>query len=112
MTTIVLVSVGTFENSRFQVRVVVRNNSSRSGHETVLLYSQLPEPGVNGAPLKQLVAFDNVHLAANSETELLFNLDIYKHLTTVQVDGTRALTCGVHSLLVAEQTLRVTVSKA
>lgn len=100
------------QNSCLEVRVAVRNYSSRRGRETLLLYYQPPEPGANGAPLKQLVAFDKVDLMANTETELGFTLDIYKHLTTVQADGTRVLISGVHSLLVVDQQLTITISKA
>ncbi|KAG0556369.1 hypothetical protein KC19_11G048200 [Ceratodon purpureus] len=98
------------QNSTFQVTVVVKNNSSRGGYETVLLYSRPPEPGVEGAPLKQLVAFKKVHLIGNSETQVVFDLDPFKHLTVVEVDGKHVLRSGDHSLQVAEQTLRVTVS--
>jgi beta-D-xylosidase 4 len=100
---------GAPNNSSFQVSVVVKNNSSRSGCETVLLFSSPPEAGVDGAPLKQLVAFEKVRLRENSETELVFSLDLYKHLTVVQVDGQHVLKSGVYFLHVAEQTLRVTI---
>ena len=107
-----LMPSGAPQESSFLVSVVVKNNSSRSGHEIVLLFSNPPEAGIDGTPLKQLVAFDRVHLRGHSETELFFNLDPYKHLAVVQGDGKHVLKSGVHSLTVAEQTLQVIVCKA
>ncbi|KAG0623933.1 hypothetical protein M758_3G212400 [Ceratodon purpureus] len=91
---------GACKDSSIQVTVSVRNHGPLSGDHSVLLYSKPPSSGVDGAPLKQLVSFERVHLESGAEQEVVFKLNPCEDLGTVGHDGIRTVALGVHTLMV------------
>lgn len=59
-----------------RARVAVTNMGTREGDAAVMLFAAPPSDvaGKNGAPLKSLMAFDRVKLAAGESTSLTFSL--------------------------------------
>ncbi|MGH9734996.1 MAG: glycoside hydrolase family 3 C-terminal domain-containing protein [Candidatus Acidiferrales bacterium] len=74
-----------------KVSVDISNTGSRAGDEVVELY--LTHPGVAGAPLRALVGFQRIHLAAGESTTVSFSLRD-RQLSTVDPNGTRRITPG------------------
>ena len=91
---------GACKDATIFVAVSVRNNGPVSGHHSVLLFSKPPSSGVDGAPLKQLVSFERVHLESGAEQEVLFKVNPCEDLGTVGEDGVRTVTLGLHTLMV------------
>ncbi len=91
---------GACKDSSIPVAVSVRNDGPLSGDHSVLLFSKPPSNGVDGAPLKQLVSFERVHLESGAEQEVVFNVNLCEDLGTVGVDGIRTVALGVHTLMV------------
>jgi hypothetical protein len=75
------------------VSAVVKNTGTRQGAETVLIFAKGPNAGVDGAPLKSLVAFDKVQLEVDESANLAFDLQSH-HFTHADVDGKRVATPG------------------
>ena len=71
----------------------VTNSGSRRGAETVLIFAKGPHAGVDGAPLKSLVAFDKVGLAAGATAHVVFEIQSH-HFTEANRDGERAAVKG------------------
>ncbi|HTU36290.1 MAG TPA: glycoside hydrolase family 3 C-terminal domain-containing protein [Candidatus Acidoferrum sp.] len=74
-----------------KVAVNVSNTGAMAGDEVVELY--LTHPGVPGAPLRALVGFQRVHLAAGESKTVSFTLR-ERALSTVDPNGTRRITPG------------------
>lgn len=105
-------SIGLCTESRFEVRIAVRNAGLRSGRETVLVYAIPPGAGNDGTPLNTLVAFEKVHLQEDTERELVFNVDPCNHFASVREDAAYEIKVGVHVLQVGDQYLPVTIMRA
>jgi len=88
------------QDSSFLVRVTVRNDGPLSGDHSVLLFTKPPSSGVGGAPLKQLVSFERVHVETGAEQEVVFKVNQCEDLGTVGDDGIRTVPLGVHTLMV------------
>ena len=73
--------------------VKVSNTGSRDGDQAVLVYAVPPGAGVNGAPLKYLVAFDRVSVAAGASTTVSFTVPADKLLLT-DAEGKKVYTTG------------------
>lgn len=84
------------------VHVDVTNAGDRDGSHTVLVYWR--PPAADGAPSKQLVAFEKVHLAAGEQVRVLLGVDVCRDLTVADGDGIRRIPLGEHSLHVGDLT--------
>jgi beta-glucosidase len=71
--------------------VLVRNASSVAGDEVVELY--LSHPGVDGAPIRALVGFERIHLAASASQTVSFTLQD-RDLSLVDDNGVRRIVPG------------------
>eukprot|EP00249_Psilotum_nudum_P032074 c47221_g1_i1 orf=439-2817(+) len=87
------------ENLDFQLKVEVVNNGTIQGSQAVLLFSH-PPAAHNGAPKKQLVAFDRVHVAGGSAHSVAFDVNACEHLSTINEHGKRVLAFGSHKISV------------
>jgi beta-glucosidase len=69
----------------------VTNTSSIPGDEVAELY--ISHPGVAGAPIRALVGFQRIHLAANASQTVTFTLSP-RELSTVDPNGNRSVPAG------------------
>ncbi len=86
------------------VTAVITNTGTRAGDEVVFLYSRpaaetikLPAPGVTPVPIKQLLAFRRVHLAAGASETVTFDVAL-EDLALVDHEGHRAVFPGLYTL--------------
>lgn len=100
---------GACEDSIFHVRLSVRNEGPVSGDHAVLLFAKSPSSGVDGAPLKQLVSFERVHLEPGTEQEVVFKVNPCEDLGIVGDDGIRTVPLGVHTLMVGDVHHQLTI---
>lgn len=82
----------------FQVEVLVRNEGSRSGSTVVMLYAEPPGSGRNGVAQKSLISYQRVHLEAQKDREVVFDVRPCRDLSTVKAEGERSLDLGEHIL--------------
>lgn len=75
------------------IEASVTNTGDRQGAETVLIFAKGPTAGVDGAPLKSLIAFEKVQLAASDKTSVSFDIQSH-HFTHADVEGKRVATKG------------------
>lgn len=73
------------------VSALVRNSSAVAGDEVVELY--LSHPGVDGAPIRALVGFERIHLAASASQSVSFTLHD-RDLSLVDDRGVRRMIPG------------------
>lgn len=78
-----------------QIRVRVRNAGHVDGDEVVQVYATAPQ--TPNAPLKSLVAFQRIHLAAGESREVSLALTA-RALSVASEDGSRSVVGGVYSL--------------
>jgi len=74
-----------------EASVVVTNSGDRAGDEVVQLY--LSRPGLTGAPLRALVGFQRITLAAGESRRVTFTVD-NRSLSTVDAAGVRSVVPG------------------
>ncbi|XP_019154966.1 PREDICTED: probable beta-D-xylosidase 6 [Ipomoea nil] len=86
----------------FSVRVSLRNNGGMDGSRVVMLFSRAPTSYAGGAPQKQLIGFDRVHVSGNGVTETSISIEPCQHLSIVNVEGSRILPLGDHILSLEE----------
>jgi len=83
------------------IQVTVSNNGKRDGDAVVLLYSRVPY-NFKGAPVKQVIGFDRVHVASYKSRETSILIDPCEHLSIVNEEGIRILPLGDHTLTVED----------
>ncbi|KAL5700927.1 putative beta-D-xylosidase 2 [Ranunculus cassubicifolius] len=88
------------------LHVDVKNVGSRDGAHTILVFSKPPKG--HWAPHKQLVAFERVHVPANSQQRVRIGIHVCKSLSIVDRNGIRRIPMGEHSLHIGD--LRHSVS--
>jgi beta-D-xylosidase 4 len=88
--------------SNFDVHVDVENGGAVGGRHAVLLFFTPPSAGKNGAPVKELAAFDSVFVEAGRRQRVVLGLNPCRHLGTVREDGTRVVEAGQHLLSVGD----------
>jgi len=71
----------------------VNNVGGRQGAETVLVFAKGPNAGVDGAPLKSLIAFEKVALEAGETAHVSFAIQSH-HFTEANLDGDRVAVKG------------------
>lgn len=81
--------------------VDVTNTGPVAGTESVLVYSK-PPPGLAGAPLKQLVAYQKVFLEAKETATLQFVLNSCKALSIVERTAYTVLPQGKHTIQIGD----------
>ncbi|CAN6373502.1 unnamed protein product [Urochloa humidicola] len=92
------------------VHVDVRNVGGRDGAHTVLVYHAAPgSAGGGGAPERQLVAFEKVHVAAGGVARVEVAVDVCEGMSVADVDGERRIHVGEHRLVIGEITHTVTL---
>ncbi|XP_040384644.1 probable beta-D-xylosidase 2 [Oryza brachyantha] len=99
------------EDLTVPVHVDVKNVGGRDGAHTVLVYSAPPEAATrgHGAPVRQLVAFEKVHVAAGGTARVEMAIDVCDGLSVADRSGVRRIPVGEHSLMIGELTHSVTI---
>ncbi|KAJ6806173.1 beta-D-xylosidase 1-like [Iris pallida] len=82
------------------LHVDVTNEGDLDGAHTVMVYSVPPEGHL--APVRQLVAFEKVHVAAGGQARVVFGIDVCKDLSFADKYGIRRIPIGDHSLQVGD----------
>ncbi|KAK3419896.1 hypothetical protein EUGRSUZ_G00654 [Eucalyptus grandis] len=90
----------TCSNLTFDVHLNVKNVGNFSGSHTVFLFSS--PPSVHRAPQKQLLGFEKVFLASQSEAQVQFKVDVCKDLSVVDELGHRKVALGMYVLHVGD----------
>ncbi|XP_047332915.1 beta-D-xylosidase 1-like [Impatiens glandulifera] len=93
----------------FDVHIDVENTGDMDGAQTVLVYSTAPASR-RWAPVKQLVGFEKVHVAAKGKQRVKVEIDLCKHMTIVDKFGTRRIYLGEHNLHIGEEEVMHKVS--
>jgi beta-glucosidase-like glycosyl hydrolase len=88
--------------------ITVKNTGNRAGSDAVLAYVSPPNPGQNGAPLKYLVGFERVSLAAGESVTLTFPVSAMD-LSLVDPAGARVPAVGHWLLQAADVSVPITV---
>ncbi|CAI9787991.1 unnamed protein product [Fraxinus pennsylvanica] len=95
------------QNVKFEVEV--QNIGQKDGRETVILY-YLPPAGIQGAPIKQVIAFDKVFLAAGESQKVPFKLNACKSLGVVSFNGYTLLPAGSGTIVIGDDLLSFPIS--
>ncbi|CAN6467854.1 unnamed protein product [Victoria cruziana] len=82
------------------VHVDVKNTGMRDGSHVLMVYST--PPAGHQAPIKQLVAFERIHLQANAQQQVRFAIDVCKDLSIVDNMGIQRLPMGPHVLQIGD----------
>ncbi|XP_059649802.1 probable beta-D-xylosidase 6 [Cornus florida] len=85
----------------FYVQISVTNEGDTDGSHVLLLFSRGPK-SVKGAPEKQLIGFDRVHMSSYTSTETSILIDPCKHLSFADEHGKRLLPLGDHTLMLED----------
>ncbi|KAJ3681348.1 hypothetical protein LUZ60_015837 [Juncus effusus] len=89
------------------LQIDVNNDGYRDGTYTVLVYTTTPVS--YSAPVKQLVGFERVYVAAGSQARVELTLDVCNDLSFVDTDGVRMIPFGEHKLQIGELNHSVTL---
>nr|BBF89979.1 putative auxin-induced beta-glucosidase [Oryza rufipogon] len=104
------------EELRMPVHVDVRNVGERDGAHTVLVYAAAPASSAaeaaagHGAPVRQLVAFEKVHVGAGGTARVEMGIDVCDGLSVADRNGVRRIPAGEHRLIIGELTHTVTIA--
>nr|CAB3490548.1 unnamed protein product [Digitaria exilis] len=98
------------EGMRVPVHVDVRNVGDRDGAHAVLVFHTAPPlAGEGGAPVRQLVAFEKVHVAAGGVARVEMGVDVCDGMSVADRDGVRRIHVGEHRLVIGELTHSVSI---
>ncbi|GLT91257.1 hypothetical protein SLE2022_091530 [Rubroshorea leprosula] len=92
-----------------QVEVTVHNVGMRDGNEVVMVYSA-PPPGIVGAPIKQLIGFQRVHVAAGQNVKVKFSFNACDSFNIIDAAAYNLLPSGTHKILVADESVPLEVN--
>lgn len=81
------------------IDVSVTNTGKVDGTETVILFSRPPQ-GIVGAPIKQVIGFQSVFVAAGQTQVVTFSINSCKTLSIVTGSAYVALPTGQHTIVV------------
>lgn len=84
--------------SKFSIRISVTNDGDMDGSHVLLLFSRVPQT-IQGAPQKQLVGFDRVHVPAHKSVQTSLLIDPCEFLSFGNDQGNRILALGEHTLI-------------
>ena len=90
------------------VKVRVTNSGGMGGATPVLGFISPPRPGLDGAPLRELVGFDKVYLDAGESAVVTLELTAHDLTRTARVGG-RVIERGEWLLRVGETTTTLVV---
>lgn len=91
------------EGLSVSVHVDVKNVGSRDGAHTVFVYASPPIAAIHGAPVRQLVAFEKVHVAAGAVARVKMGVDVCGSLSIADQEGVRRIPIGEHRLMIGEE---------
>uniref|UniRef100_M8D5C8 Putative beta-D-xylosidase 2 n=1 Tax=Aegilops tauschii TaxID=37682 RepID=M8D5C8_AEGTA len=93
------------------VHVDVKIVGDRDGAHTVLVHASPPAAAAaaHGAPARQLVAFEKVHVPAGGGARVEMGLDVCNELSVAGRDGVRRIPVGEHTLTIGELTHLLTL---
>lgn len=86
----------------FGFDVDVTNVGYRDGSDVVFIY-WVPPTGLVDAPIKQVIAFEKVFVAAGKSTSVRFNFNACKSLELIDYKGYKHLTSGKHTFVVGDK---------
>ncbi|XP_052179896.1 beta-xylosidase/alpha-L-arabinofuranosidase 1-like [Diospyros lotus] len=89
------------EHNNIEFEVEVKNSGKKDGSEVVLVYRTPPE-GLAEAPLKELIAFQRVFVAAGKSETVKFVLNACKSFGTVDYKGYQLLPAGRHTIVIGD----------
>lgn len=78
----------------FKIRLLVNNTGKIDGSHTVFLFWS--PPAIHGAPNKHLVGFQKVHLRGRESGNVVFDVNVHRDLSLVNVVGDRKVELGSH----------------
>ncbi|MQL99667.1 hypothetical protein Taro_032392 [Colocasia esculenta] len=84
------------------LHVDVKNTGDRDGTHTLLVF--VSPPAGHSALEKQLVAFESVHVPAQSHARVKLDVDVCKGLSFADADGIRRIPIGEHTVHVGDLT--------
>ncbi|GER52132.1 beta xylosidase [Striga asiatica] len=84
------------EGLSLEVQVDVENQGKMDGHETIMIFASR-----NGTE-KHLVAFEKVRVSKGEKKRVRSNIDVCKHLSSVDQFGIRRISTGQHLLHIGE----------
>ncbi|KAI3930665.1 hypothetical protein MKX01_037111 [Papaver californicum] len=96
------------EKLKFSATVGVENSGEMSGKHPVLLFIRQSETQ-HGSPMKQLIGFQSVKLAAGERANLEFTLSPCEHLSRANIDGLMVMEEGSHFLVVGDQEYPISI---
>lgn len=92
------------------VHVDVANAGDHDGAHAVLVYHAAPaSAAAEGAPVRQLVAFEKVHVPAGGVARVEMAVDVCEGLSVAGRDGVRRIHVGDHTLMIGELTHSVNI---
>ncbi|KAI3895110.1 hypothetical protein MKW92_048094 [Papaver armeniacum] len=96
------------EKLKFLATVGVENSGEMSGKHPVLLFIRQSETR-HGSPVKQLIGFQSVKLAAGEKADLEFTLSPCEHFSRADNDGLMVMEEGSHFLVVGDQEYPISI---
>lgn len=96
------------DSNNISISIRVRNDGEMAGKHSVLLFVRRLKASA-GSPIKQLVAFQSVHLNAGESADVGFLLNPCEHFSGPNKDGLMVIEEGTHFLVVGDQEHPVTV---
>ena len=87
------------DNIEFEVQV--KNVGRRDGSEVVMVY-RVPPEGIVGAPMKELITFKRVSVAAGRSKTIKFVVNACKSLGIVDYTANHLLPAGRHTLMIGD----------
>ncbi|ESR62894.1 hypothetical protein CICLE_v10018058mg, partial [Citrus x clementina] len=84
----------------FTFEIEVQNVGKVDGSEVVMVYSKLP--GIAGTPIKQLIGFQRVYVAAGQSAKVNFTLNVCDSLRNIDFAANSILAAGAHTILLGD----------
>ncbi|OMO61256.1 hypothetical protein COLO4_33497 [Corchorus olitorius] len=88
--------------------VDVHNVGERDGNDVVLVYTVAPKE-IDGTPIKQLVGFERVFVAAKGSKKVKFALNACKSFNIVNFSGYKLLPSGLHRIVIGDNAISIPV---
>lgn len=81
--------------------VEVANSGNVNGTDALIIYA-IPPPNTDGAPIKQVVAFQSVFVPAGGSQTLHFSINVCHRLSFVEKTAYRVLPSGKHTISIGD----------
>ncbi|ONK74776.1 uncharacterized protein A4U43_C03F10030 [Asparagus officinalis] len=91
-------------NETIDFEVEVANIGKVDGSDAVIVYAVPPEY-VDGAPIKQVVAFDRVFVGAGKSQVVKFSVNVCQRLSVVEKTAYRVLPAGAHKIVIGDSSV-------